>query len=274
MSPNVSVIIPAYEAEAFLERAVRSAVRGAPTGTEVIVVDDGSTDDTGTVARETCGEIAERTRDVRARVVRHRENRGKAAAINTGLAAAAGDVIGVLDADDEYEDGGLAALYDALAGVSDPFSVSIGGFKVVDESGSVVGQRRSPSTTAPQSLKRRVAFGWKTPFHFNACLVSAATYEAIAPFSADLGRVVDIDMSLGVLDQVSSVRLVDDHVYRYRKHRDRAGERVRVRWRTLRLRNKVLRRHFSGPAGFLGSLWMAAADTIKLGYELVANYTS
>lgn len=274
MSQNVSVIIPAYNAEAFLGRTIRSAAREAPVGTEVIVVDDGSTDDSIEVARQTCADIIKRSGDVQARLVRHQRNRGKAAAINTGLAAADGELIGVLDADDEYEQGGLRALYEVLTDVSEAFTVAIGGFKVVDGRGSVVGYRSAPLGAGQQSLRTQVAFGWRTPFHFNACLVSSATYEAIAPFSPDVGRAVDIEMSLGVLEQVDSVRLVDNYVYRYRKHRDHIQDRVRVRFRTLQLRNRILRRHFSGLVGLLGSAWMAVIDAVKLGYELLGNYTS
>ena len=87
---RVSVVIPCYNQARFLRRAIESALAQTLTGVEVIVVDDGSTDDTATVA----GSFD--------RVTYHRQNnRGVAAARNAGLTRARGDFVIFLDADDE-----------------------------------------------------------------------------------------------------------------------------------------------------------------------------
>ena len=81
---SISVIIPCYRAAATLRRAVDSALTGAPADLEVLLVDDGSPDDTGTL----CDELA--AADPRVRTL-HRANGGAGAARNTGLDAAHGD---------------------------------------------------------------------------------------------------------------------------------------------------------------------------------------
>jgi glycosyltransferase involved in cell wall biosynthesis len=87
---RVSVVIPCYNQARFLGRAIDSALAQTLTGVEVIVVDDGSTDDSATIAARFDG------------VTCHRQsNRGVAAARNTGLAHARGDFVIFLDADDE-----------------------------------------------------------------------------------------------------------------------------------------------------------------------------
>lgn len=83
----VSVVIPAFD-EATTVGASVAAARRHPQVDEVIVVDDGSTDDTGQVATR-----------AGARVVRLERNRGKAAALGVGVRAARQDVIMFLDAD-------------------------------------------------------------------------------------------------------------------------------------------------------------------------------
>lgn len=103
---SISVIIPCYRAAATLRRAVDSALTGAPADLEVLLVDDGSPDDTGTL----CDELAAADPSVRAL---HRENGGAGAARNTGLDAAHGDWVLFLDADDALLPGLWAAL-DAL----------------------------------------------------------------------------------------------------------------------------------------------------------------
>ena len=103
---SISVIIPCYRAAATLRRAVDSALTGAPADLEVLLVDDGSPDDTGAL----CDELAAANPRVRAL---HRANGGAGAARNTGLDAAHGDWVLFLDADDALLPGLWAAL-DAL----------------------------------------------------------------------------------------------------------------------------------------------------------------
>ena len=93
---SISVIIPCYRAAATLRRAVDSALTGAPADLEVLLVDDGSPDDTGAL----CDELA--AADPRVRAL-HRANGGAGAARNTGLDAAHGDWVLFLDADDAYQ---------------------------------------------------------------------------------------------------------------------------------------------------------------------------
>ena len=85
---KISVVIPAYNASAFLPRCLESVFAQTLKPDEVIVVDDGSTDNTGSVAAE-----------LGAKVVLQ-ENSGPSAARNTGIQNAAGEWIALLDADD------------------------------------------------------------------------------------------------------------------------------------------------------------------------------
>ena len=93
---TLSVVIPAYNEAATIRRVVE-AVRAVPIVTEIIVVDDASTDGTAAV-------LAELAREHPAlRVHSHGQNRGKGAALRTGFAGATGDVVVVHDADLEYD---------------------------------------------------------------------------------------------------------------------------------------------------------------------------
>jgi len=89
----VSILIPVYNERNTIER-VLARVRQVPLEKEIVVVDDGSTDGT----REYLGGLSE----LGLKVILHPRNRGKGAALRTALAAAAGEVVIVQDADLEY----------------------------------------------------------------------------------------------------------------------------------------------------------------------------
>jgi glycosyltransferase involved in cell wall biosynthesis len=125
-APLVSAVIPAFNAEATLELAVASAVAQEPKPKEVLVVDDSSTDRTADVARE----LAEL--DPSIRLVPRSENGGPAAARRTGVHAASGDLIALLDADDVWLPGKLSLQLQLLR-ASDVDAVQAGKVSVDEE---------------------------------------------------------------------------------------------------------------------------------------------
>ena len=135
---ELSIIVPAFN-EAYRLPAVIDALRHHTDDatTEIIVVDDGSDDDTA--------EVAKRTADWSSHFVllRHDENRGKGAAVRTGVAAARGEVIGFIDADNATD---LAALDDMVA--------LIGGTV-----GAVFGSRHAPGASVTGSPAIRGLMG-------------------------------------------------------------------------------------------------------------------
>ncbi len=89
----ISVIIPAYNAEVFINETLSSVKNQTYTNWECIIIDDGSTDNTGTIAKEYIGA------DKRFHYI-FQSNKGLSAARNAGLQLATGNLIQFLDADD------------------------------------------------------------------------------------------------------------------------------------------------------------------------------
>ena len=91
--PKISVVVPIYNIEKYIDRCVKSILRQTYSNTEIILVNDGSTDESPA--------ICDRYRQSAANVqVLHQENQGLSAARNAGTAAATGEYIAFVDGDD------------------------------------------------------------------------------------------------------------------------------------------------------------------------------
>ncbi|HEY7904139.1 MAG TPA: glycosyltransferase [Casimicrobiaceae bacterium] len=108
-SPRVSVVVPVYNQARWLARAVASAGAQRYADMEVIVVDDGSTDDSATVAADALARLALPTRLVR------QAHAGAAAAANAGAQAATGEYLAFLNADDAFAPDRIARMVAAIA---------------------------------------------------------------------------------------------------------------------------------------------------------------
>ncbi len=112
MRPDISIIVPVYNAEKTIQRCVESVLNQSCSSFELILVDDGSTDDSG----KKCDHYSENDERIK---VFHQKNKGVSEARNTGLAQVTGRYVCFLDSDDElYPDAlkrylELIRLYDA-----------------------------------------------------------------------------------------------------------------------------------------------------------------
>lgn len=106
-----SIIVPVYNVEQYLDECVRSVLAQTFSDFELILVDDGSKDRSGTL----CDQLA--ATDTRIRVI-HQENQGLSGARNTGIRAATGDYLMFLDSDDWWAD------HDCLQKIADRLAVT------------------------------------------------------------------------------------------------------------------------------------------------------
>ena len=93
-APRVSVVMPAYNHEAFVEDAIRVCSRKSLQDFEILVTDDASSDGTA--------EVVHRIDDARVDLVVHDTNRGASAAMNAGIRERRGEYIAILNSDDRF----------------------------------------------------------------------------------------------------------------------------------------------------------------------------
>ncbi|MGP8217712.1 MAG: glycosyltransferase [Bacteroidia bacterium] len=106
MTPEISIITPAYNASLYIKESISSVVKQAFTAWELIIVNDGSTDNTENIVREFLAD--------RRIILINQPNRGVSAARNAGIRAATGKYIGFLDADDYLLVNDLNYKFDVL----------------------------------------------------------------------------------------------------------------------------------------------------------------
>ena len=155
-SPLVSVIIPCYNSEKTITRAIDSVLTQSYTAVEIIAVDDRSQDRTGEILRDL---------DAKGllRHIRMPENSGPAGARNAGLQVARGEFVAFLDSDDEWEPEKLKRQVALLA--SNP-KISMVGCRLVvrnlDGTTTIVNEHRVPPV-GPEAWKALLQYSYYVP---------------------------------------------------------------------------------------------------------------
>lgn len=126
MNELVSIIVPVYNVEKYLEKCILSVLSQTYTNIEVILVDDGSTDDSLKIC-ETYAKL-----DNRISVI-HKQNGGLSSARNAGLDIARGDFISFIDSDDYVDSRFIENLYNRI--ISDGSDIAVCEYSRVDEKG-------------------------------------------------------------------------------------------------------------------------------------------
>jgi glycosyltransferase involved in cell wall biosynthesis len=226
--PTVTVVIPCFNQGRYLAAALKSVWDQSHRPVECIVVDDGSTDDTATIAAR-----------FGAHVIRQ-PNRGVSAARNAGLAAAHGDLIVFLDADDVLLRDALAIEAVAL-GSNEHAAAVVTRCEAMDEAGTplpVQHHEIDPENLYRDWLSRN--FVW-TP---GAAMFRRTALVEVGGFVEDLGPAADYAVYLQ-LARDGRVAFVGGSAVRYRQH---PGSMSRDPALMLRATLQVLRRErLEGP---------------------------
>lgn len=200
-SAKIAVIVPAYNLGGYVARAVESVLAQSFGDFELVVVDDGSKDETP--------QVLAGIRDPRMRVVRQ-ENAGLPAARNTGIRESTAPLVAFLDADDFYLPGMLEILGGFLAGHPEIGMVA-GAVRYVDETGRWIGaaQARRTPLRLPELL-------FENPICVSGIVLRRSWLDRVGLFDESLRACEDYDLWLRLLAAGCRMAWVDHHVVAYR----------------------------------------------------------
>jgi len=186
-NPAVSVIIPNYNHAQYIHDAITSVLNQRYRNFEVIVVDDGSTDN----SRDVVAQFGDQVKYI------YKQNAGLSAARNTGIEQAQGTFIGLLDADDMYEPDFMNTLVPILYSDSDA-EAAYCGYQFVDEANQPLPQKEARSIP-PADLFQVLAEGnFLVP---ESILVRKRCYQKVGLFDLNLRACEDVDMWLRISRQ-------------------------------------------------------------------------
>jgi CTP:molybdopterin cytidylyltransferase MocA len=222
-APRVSVLLPVWNGEPFLSAAVESILRQTFSAFELIVIDDGSTDESAAIADGFARD------DDRVRMIR-RAHEGLSAALNAGIAAARGEYIARMDADDVSVPERLekqVAYLDAH-----PACVAAGAWiEVVDEAGLPLGVKTNRETH--EQICAALLHGL-SPMAHPTVVMRRDVLRSVSGYDARLYPSEDFDLWFRLAER-GELANVGEVLLRHRRHKKAVGIREGVKMKAMAL---------------------------------------
>jgi glycosyltransferase involved in cell wall biosynthesis len=207
MKPAVTVLLPAYNAEKYIESAVQSILDQTFADFEFIIINDGSTDQTQSILQRLAG------KDPRINLIR-RPNTGYVPALNEGLAKAQGDFIARMDADDLSLPTRLEKQFAYLQ--SNPDCVLVGtNVAQMDQAGCLIGPMPDIAFGHDKINHALLRRGW--PIVHPSVMMRTAAVKQVGGYVAQLCPNEDHDLFLK-LGEIGRLENLPEVLVHYRKH--------------------------------------------------------
>lgn len=200
----VSIILPAYNVANYLDDCLKSVISQTYTNTEIIVVDDGSTDDTARKADDWL------SKDGRIHVI-HQKNGGLSAARNTGLRYAQGEFILFVDPDDRIDENLISKCMSLLN--NDSVSLVHYGYRLIDENGVLCGKNFPDTLTNDEELLPTILSD-KIPSHSWQFLCRKELYSDIC--FPEGRKAEDLATTYKLVAKAKRCAVLSDCLYEYR----------------------------------------------------------
>jgi len=263
--PTTAVVVPAFNAGRFIGRALASVAAQTSLPERVVVVDDGSNDDTRASAARAFEAFPP---GVRTEIVRQ-DNRGVAAARNRGIRTAREDLVAFLDADDEWLEDHLASLFGVLERFGDVIVAfgdqtvhlerthrTIPSFVGITRLSDVRGEQHDDVVVLGEDVYRTLVFGNFVPT--SAMVVRRRALEAVDAFDERFRTSEDRDLLLRLCRHGRFAYHPQPHAKKYVQHGGNLTDRTHL-VRTMQNGFRCVKKHWRDrDATALGAEDMAA----------------
>ncbi len=199
--PLVSIVLPVYNGARYLAESLASVIAQTYPHWELICVDDCSTDETPAILADWAA------RDSRIHVIRHTSNKRLPGALNTGFAAAHGELLTWTSDDNHYRPRALAVFVQQLT--SEPTTDFVySDYALLDEDGQSTGVVSAPPPDELMADKGALP----------CFLYRRGVYQRVGDYATDLFLAEDYDYWLRVIAAGCQLRPVHETLYEYRRH--------------------------------------------------------
>lgn len=212
----ITIITPTFNRRDLVQTTIQSILNQTYTNWELIIVDDGSTDDTEQVIKTYLS-------DSRIRYVK-KTNSGQAPSLNVGASYAKGDYITFLDSDDEAYPNWLEVV---AANLKDNTGILCVGAMRKFPDGTIL--------TEGMNVFRLFGKIWKLKFTCGSLFIKRTVFEAIGGYDADLKANIQTDLGYRLLSYIRTTNLdavvLNDYLVQINAH---DGDRIRNNWKKRR----------------------------------------
>lgn len=224
--PLISIIVPVYNGETFIVAAIESLLRQEYSNLEIIVVDDGSVDNTQKNLNEY---IAMRGQGTPPITILTQQNQGQAAARNVGIKYATGSIIGFLDADDLWSHHHIDTLLPPLL-TDDSLMISRGQTRFI----------KSLDGCATQTTDQLFAFAL-----VGSALFRRSVFDRVGYFDETMQQGEDLDWNIRFSESGLTETRTDETVLFYRRHANNITNNLDAskQGNLHAFRNKLKRQH-------------------------------
>ena len=205
----ISVLMPAYNAREYLGRAMETVLAQTFRAFELVVINDGSTDDTGAIAQRYADA------DPRVRVMSH-ANMGMGRSLNAALATVTNEWVARLDADDEMLPERLERQV-AFVREHPEIAVTATLVNYIDEAGRVIG-KSSSHLTSPQACADARESDDLIHLHHPAVLARADAIREVGGYRGEYWPADDVDLWNRILDRGRLIMIQPEFLTNYRVH--------------------------------------------------------
>ncbi len=208
-NPKITIIIPVYNGSNFIKKAIESAINQTYKNIEIIVVNDGSTDNGKT-------EKIVKTFDDKIKYI-NKKNGGVASALNEGIKNATGDYISWLSHDDEYLPQKIEKQIDVINNLADKNTIIFSNFELINEKDQKITTTNFTKNISKEKLCQGIYPILKGCVNGCSTLIAKKCFEEIGYFREDLKTTNDYEMWTRLFNKFQSY-FIEEPLIRYRIH--------------------------------------------------------